>query len=64
MSKQEVRKLLAQGELEQAAKLVNYTSFLLDKYIELKDKPKQGKEYHDWLDLGDKITKEIQSLIK
>lgn len=64
MNKQEVRKLLAQEELEQAAKLVNYTSFLLDKYIELKDKPKQGKEYEDYLDLGDEITKEILELIK
>lgn len=62
--KQEVNKLLIQGELEQAAKLVNYTSFLLDKYIELKDKPKQGKAYEDYLDLGDEITKEIQELIK
>jgi len=64
MSKQEVIKLLSQGELEQAAKLVNYTSFLLDKYIEVKDKPKQGKDYEDYLDLGDEITKEIQELIK
>ena len=64
MNTQEVKKLLAQGELEEAAKLVNYNSPKLQKYIELKDKPKQGQMYHDWLDLGDEITKEIQLLIK
>ena len=60
--KQEVNKLLTQGELEEAAKLVNYSSSKLQKYIELKDKPKQGQEYTDYLDLGCEITKEIQVL--
>lgn len=64
MNTQEVKKLLAQGELEQAAELVNYNSPKLQKYIELKDQPKQGQMYHNWLDLGDEITKEIQELIK
>ena len=62
--KQEVRKLLSQGELEQAAKLVNYESPKLQKYTALKDKSKQGKEYTDWLNLGDEITKEMLELLK
>lgn len=62
--KQEVNRLLAKGELEKAAKLVNYNSPKLQQYIELKDKPKQGQMYHDWLDLGDEIVREIQDLIK
>lgn len=62
--KKEVNKLLAQGELEQAAELVNYNSPKLQKYIVLRDQPKQGQVYHDYLDLGDEITKEIQALVK
>lgn len=62
--KQEVNKLLAQGELEEAAKLVNYDSPKLQTYIKLKYKAKQGQVYHDWLDLGDEITKDIQELVK
>lgn len=62
--KKEVNKLLAQGELEQAAELVNYNSPKLQKYIVLRDQPKQGQAYVDYLDLGDEITKEIQALVK
>lgn len=62
--KQEVKELLAQGELEEAAKLVNYDSPKLQTYIKLKDKPKQGQVYHNWLDLCDEITKDIQKLVK
>lgn len=62
--KEEVNKLLAQGELEQAAELVNYNSPKLQKYIVLRNQPKQGQAYVDYLDLGDEITKEIQALVK
>lgn len=62
--KQEVNKLLAQGKIEEAAELTGYNSPKLQKYIELKDQPKQGQAHVDYLDLGDEITKEIQTLVK
>ena len=58
----EVRKLLSQGEIEQAAKLVDYDSSKLQEYLNASRTDENTYEYLQ--DLGDEITKEIQDLIK
>lgn len=53
----EVRKLLSQGEIEQAAKLVNYESPKLQEYLNASRTDENTYEYLQ--DLGDEITKEL-----
>ena len=64
MNIQEIRKLLAENELEKAAELSGYNSPKLQKYMDLEDKPKSAQEHTDYLDLGDEIVREILELIK
>ncbi len=64
MNTQEIRKLLAENELEKAAELSGYNFPKLFKYIDLEDKPKSDQEFTEYLDLSDEIVREILELIK
>lgn len=61
MDNQKIRKLLAEGELEEAAKLANYNSPELQEYLFSKV---DENTYQYLQNLGDKITAEILNLIK
>lgn len=64
MNKQELRKLLAQGEVELVAKELNYTSSKLDEYKLLENQKKDSEQLIYFLDLGNEITEEILALLK
>jgi len=58
----QVRKLLSQGEIEQAAKLVDYDSYKLQEYL---NAPRTDENTYECLqDLGEEIVNEILNLLK
>ena len=58
----QVRKLLSQGELEQAVKLIDYDSYKLQEYL---NAPRTDEDTYEYLqDLGEEIVNEILNLLK
>jgi hypothetical protein len=58
-----VKELLVKGNVEAAAKLINYTSPELDEYIRTEDLEKNHDQYMRFLAIGDRITMAILKLI-